>query len=116
MTHLYISLSYTSLYFQRYRHYLIHQRGILWSKHSCWVPYYEWKDVFQTLIPVELHYERLKQLQRDNATNFKAIYSIYNGPLPISKKRLDMSWIGPLLITLILFASLYYRFEYMHHL
>ena len=111
MTRLYINLSYTSLYFQRHKYILIQQRAILWAKHSCWLPYYEWKDVFQTLVPVELHYERLKQLRRENLFHRKAIYSIYNGPLTIPKKRLDMSWMGPLLIGVIIFASLYYRFN-----
>ncbi len=83
----------------------------MWSKHSCFVPYFEWKDLFQTLVPVELHYERLKQLRRDNLSHRKAIYSIYNGPFPIPKKRLDMSWMGPLLIGVIIIASLYYRFN-----
>ena len=82
MTRLYINLSYTSPYFQRHKHILIQQRGILWSKHSCWIPYYEWKDLFQTVVPVEIGYDRLKQLQYDNLSHFKDIDSIYNGMAP----------------------------------
>ena len=78
MTRLYINLSYTLPDFHRHKYILIQQRGILWSKHSCFVPYFEWKKVFQTLHPVEIGYERLKQLQYDNATYFRAVKNIYS--------------------------------------
>lgn len=111
MTRLYINLSYTSPYFHRHKHILIRQRGILWSKHSCWVPYFEWKDAFPMLIPVELGYERLKQLQSENTTHFRTIYSIYNEPLAPHvrvKQRMEISKVGALLVTIIVIISLYH--------
>ena len=112
MTRLYINLSYTSPYFHRHKHILIQQRGILWSNHSCWVPYFEWKDAFPMLIPVELGYDRLKQLQSENTTHFRTIYSIYNGSLVprvhLVKQRMDISKVGSLLVTIIVIISLYH--------
>ena len=109
MTRLYINLSYTSPDFQRHKHILIQQKNILWSKHSCWIPYYEWKDVFQTLYPVEIGYDRLKQLQRDNPSHFKEIYSIYNGFIvPLEEKRL---YISPLLVAFGVIIMLYIQYN-----
>lgn len=107
MTRLYINLSYTSPYFQRHKHILIQQRGILWSKHSCWIPYYEWKDVFQTVVPVEIGYDRLKQLQYDNLSHFKDIDSIYSKKVPLVKQCLDISWIS-VLVAFIVIMLLYF--------
>ena len=126
MTRLYINLSYTLPDFHRHKYILIQQRGILWSKHSCFVPYFEWKNVFQTLHPVEIEYDRLKQLQYDNATHFrtvKNIYSInrvnsinlidpvdpiYSKKVLLTKQCLDISWISALLVASIVIISLYY--------
>ena len=122
MTRLYINLSYTSPYFQRHKHILIQQRGILWSKHSCWVPYFEWKDLFQTMVPVEIGYDRLKQLQHDNLSHFRAVNlshfkavnygipidPIYSKKVLLAKQRLDISWISVLLVAFIVIMSLYY--------
>jgi len=111
MTRLYINLSYTSPYFHRHKHILIQQRGILWSNHSCWVPYFEWKDAFPMLIPVELGYDRLKQLQSENTTHFRTIYSIYNRSLVPHvhvKQRMEISKVGALLVTIIVIISLYH--------
>jgi hypothetical protein len=111
MTRLYINLSYTSPYFHRHKHILIQQRGILWSNHSCWVPYFKWKDLFPILIPVELGYERLKQLQSENTTHFRTIYSIYNRssvPHVHVKQRMEISKIGVLLVIIIVIISLYH--------
>ena len=128
MTRLYINLSYTLPDFHRHKYILIQQRGILWSKHSCFVPYFEWKNVFQTLHPVEIEYDRLKQLQYDNATHFrtvKNIYSInrvnsinlidpvdpidpiYSKKVLLTKQCLDISWISALLGASIVIISLY---------
>lgn len=107
MTRLYINLSYTSPYFQRHKHILIQQRAILWSKHSCWIPYYEWKDVFQTMVPVELGYEHLKQLQRDNLLHFKDIDSIYNGLAPQASLEEKCLYIGPFLVAFSIITMLY---------
>jgi hypothetical protein len=108
MTRLYINLSYTSPYFQRHRHILIQQRGILWSKHSCWIPYYEWKDLFQTMVPVEIGYDRLKQLQYDNLSHFKDIDSIYNGMAPQASLDEKCVYIGLLLCIFCVITMLYY--------
>ena len=130
MTRLYINLSYTSQYFQRHKHILIQQGGILWSKHSCWIPYYEWKDLFQTMVPVEIGYDRLKQLQYDNLSHFRAVNlshfravnlshfravnpcipnnPIYSKKVLLAKQRLDISWISVLLVASIVIMSLYY--------
>jgi hypothetical protein len=100
MTCLYINVSYTSPYFQRHKHILIQQRGILWSKHSCFVPYFEWKDLFQTMVPVEIGYDHLKQLQYDNATHFRAVKNIYihrpiySKKVSLVKQYLDISRIS----------------------
>jgi hypothetical protein len=122
MTRLYINVSYTSPYFQRHKHILIQQRGILWSKRSCFVPYFEWKDLFQTLVPVEIGYDHLKQLQYDNATHFRAVKNIYsiNHGIPIdpiyskkvslAKQRLDISWISASIPLFTIIISLYYNY------
>jgi len=117
MTRLYINLSYTSPYFQRHKHILIQQRSILWSKHSCWIPYYEWKDLFQTVVPVEIGYDRLKQLQYDNLSHFRAVNlgipndPIYSKKVLLAKQCLDISWISVLLVASIVIMSLYYIYN-----
>jgi hypothetical protein len=125
MTRLYINLSYTSPYFQRHKHILIQQGGILWSKHSCWIPYYEWKDLFQTVVPVEIGYDRLKQLQYDNLSHFRAVNlshfravnlgipndHIYSKKVLLAKQCLDISWISVLLVASIVIMSLYYIYN-----
>ena len=108
MTRLYINLSYTSPYFHRHKYILIQQKNILWSKHSCWIPYYEWKDVFHTMVPVEIGYDHLKQLQRDNPSYFKDIDSIYSKKVPLVKQCLDISWISVLLVAFIVIMLLYF--------
>jgi hypothetical protein len=52
------------------------------------------------MVPVEIGYDHLKQLQYDNATHFRAvknIYSIdpiYSKKVSLAKQRLDISWIS----------------------
>jgi hypothetical protein len=122
MTRLYINLSYTSPDFQRHKYILIQQKNILWSKHSCWIPYYEWKDVFQTMVPVEIGYDHLKQLQYDNLSHFRAVNlshfravnlgipidPIYSKKVLLVKQRLDISWISVLLVAFSVITMLYY--------
>lgn len=111
MTCLYISISYTSPYFHRHQYNIIHQKAVLWSKHSCWVPYYEWKDVFQTLIPVELGYEHIQLLQRDNTHHFRNMYKLLSPPsvkVPLAKQSLCISHVPVILITIIVLLSLYH--------
>jgi hypothetical protein len=77
----------------------------MWSQHSCWVPYYEWKDVFQTLIPVELEYGRIELLQRDNTHHFRNMYKL--SP-PSAKQYPCMSYVPVILVSTIVLISLYH--------
>ena len=82
----------------------------MWSKHSCWVPYYEWKDVFQTLIPVELEYRRIELLQRDNTHYFKNMYKLSPPSVKVlsAKQYPCMSYVPVILVLTIVLISLYH--------
>jgi hypothetical protein len=111
MTCLYINISYTSPYFHRHQYNLIHQKKVLWSKHSCWVPYFVWKDVFQTLIPIELEYNHIEQLQRDNTHHFRNMYKLLSPPsvkVPLAKQSLCITHVPIILIIIIVLLSLYH--------
>jgi hypothetical protein len=71
------------------------------------------------MVPVEIGYDHLKQLQYDNATHFRAVKNIYsiNHGIPIDpiyskkvslvKQRLDISWISASIPLFTIIISLF---------
>jgi hypothetical protein len=60
------------------------------------------------VVPVEIGYDRLKQLQYDNLSHFKDIESIYNGMVPQASLEEKCVYIGLLLCIFCVITMLYY--------